>query len=151
MLDKQTLLSDQQSLIAAVGTVVSTNAIDLGVTGAVGTDDVGNKIFSDPGRSSKIELLCQIVDTVLASGGAATITFQLISSANANLSSPTVINQTTAISKASLVAGYKARLAIPPGISERYLGAQYVIATNDITAGKVTCGVVDVVDTAYSI
>ncbi len=151
MLDKQTLLSDQQSLIAAVGTVVSTNAIDLGVTGAVGTDDVGNKIFSDPGRSPKVELLCQIVDTVLASGGASTITFQLISSANANLSSPTVINQTTAISKASLVAGYKARLAIPPGIAERYIGAQYVIATNDVTAGKVTCGIVDVTDTSYSI
>jgi hypothetical protein len=41
------------------------------------------------------------------------------------------------IALATLVAGYRARLAISEGITARYLGVQYVIATATMTAG--TC------------
>ena len=150
MLDAQTRLCNNQSIAAAAGTVVSENTIDLALTGAVGTDDAGNTIYSDPGRSPKVELLCQITETV-TSGGAATVQAQLITSAADNLSSPTVIASTAAIALASLVAGYQFRLEIPPGLAQRYLGVQFVIATATTTAGKVTAGIVDVKNTAYNI
>lgn len=138
IMDMEALLSENQDISQVVGTYVSTNTYD---TGAVGTPPAGGSLVADPGRAPGTELLVQITDDVL-SAGAATVDFQLIESANADLSAPTVLQATGAIGKADLVAGYQARLAVPAGITQRYLGVQYVIAGATTTAGTVTAGFV---------
>lgn len=138
MLDKQNLLSDSQSIAAAAGTVVCTNTIDLG---AATTDTIGNTLTKDLGRGKRPELYAQIVEAV-TSVGAATVRCELIHSDNADLSSPTVLSKTDDIAKASLVVGYRFRLSVPPGVTKRYMGLQYVIGTATTTTGKVTAGLV---------
>lgn len=139
LLDLQTLLSDSQA--PTTGTTVSTNSIDLGVAGTMppgfqargnAPHDLGTGAF--PGK-----LLVQ-VDTTFTSGGAGTLRVDLITSASANLGSPTILESTPALALATLVAGYQFRLALPVGITQRYLGVQYVIATADMTAGSITAG-----------
>lgn len=143
MLDRNTLMSNEQSLALVAATpTLSDNSIDLGDRSTV--DDLGNPLNSDPGRGSEVELECQVVET-FTSGGAATVTVEVVMADNAALSTNlTVIKQTPAIAKASLVAGSKFRISadLPPGISQRYLGLRYTVGTADGTAGKVTAGIV---------
>lgn len=133
--DAQTLLSDAQALTA---TAVSTNTYD---TGAAANDIAAG------------EPLCIIftIDVAAdATTGDETYQFQAIQSANANLSSQDVLVQTDTsfITRATLVAGYKLVLPIPPGLkSKRYLGARYVLAgttpTATVTAAIVPLNMVD--------
>ncbi len=139
LLDKQNMFSEAQSVGTAIATVVSTNSIDLG---AAGTTPTGAAIGYDIGKSGDVRILCQVTSTV-TSGGAATIQAQLVMSDNANLSSPTVLQETTVIALATLIAGYQFRLnTIPAGITKRYLGMQYVVGTAAPTAGTITSGIV---------
>lgn len=134
MLDQQTILSEDQDLAQAAGTYASTNSYDLG---APGTDALGNTVAHDAGQSNiPIEVR---VTTAFASAGAATVQVQVIQSANADLSSPDVLFETPAIAKATLVAGYRFQTgSLPPGVTKRYIGVQYVIGTATTTAGKCT-------------
>lgn len=144
LLDKQNTFSDQQSLAAAAGTVVSTNTIDLQGGTAVFTDTLGNSLLTDLGRSRRIDLLCQVTVAV-ASGGAATVSFDLCTSTAADQSTGLVVHQSTpAIGYASLVPGYQFRLELPPGLpaSGRYLFVRYTVAGATTTAGAFTCGLV---------
>jgi len=133
MLDALNQLSAAQ---AVTSTAVSTNTIDLGVNRDLG-----------PGRGL---WLVWGVDTTATAAGAATVTFQAITSASANLSSPTVVASTDAIAKTDLTAGRKlfaqridpAVLAAQPN-GQRYLGAQYTVASGPLTAGAFTCYVTD--------
>jgi hypothetical protein len=79
------------------------------------------------------------VATAAAAAGAATVRFQIISSANADLSSPTIIEQSDAISKVSIVVGAQIVLPLPRSfinqIGQRYLGVQYTVGTGPLTAG----------------
>lgn len=141
--DLQTLMSDKQSIAAAAGTVVCTNAIDLGAAGTIpsGYQSRGTARH-DIGASAKPPKLLMQITTTVTSGGSATVQFQLIQSDNADLSSPDVLQSTAAIAYATLVAGYQPRLELPAGITKRYLGVQYVIAVATTTAGNVTAGLV---------
>lgn len=140
LLDLQNILSDDQDLAQAAGTYVSTHTIDLGVAGTTPAGfQARGSAPHDIGAGAVPELLMQVTQT-FTSGGAGTLRFDLIMSANADLSSPTILASTQAIALATLVAGYLARLAIPAGITARYLGAQYVVATATMTAGKCTTG-----------
>lgn len=147
MLDKQNTFSDKQDLAQTAATYLSTNSLDLGVPGV---DGLGNTVIADVGRSRNIELLVQVTET-FTSSGSATVQFQLIESANANLSSPDVLATTPAIAYTALKAGYQARLGWPAGFTKRYIGVQYVIGTATTTAGKVTAALVETRQTNPSV
>lgn len=124
--DAQTNLWEAAAL-AGAGTVVSTNAYDLGaapVTNAPANDIAGGEPMC--------VILCSIVGAV-NTNGSETYEIDLITSASANLSSPTVVaafKWTNAQVQASvLAAGTIFILPIPPGfIAQRFLGGQSVLA-----------------------
>lgn len=126
-------LSDAQAVTA---TAVSTNTIDLGAN----TRDMG------PGT----ELFANFtVGTTFTAVGSATMTLQIISSAAANLGSPTVLLQSDALGKAELTAGRVISLPIGNALlaaqskGQRYLGVNYVVATGPMTAGAISCSIGD--------
>lgn len=143
-LDKQTTLCNAQAV--TTGTQLSENAIDLygaataasnQVQGAT-TDTLGNTVPDDTAKSDAHIL----VEVVTAFTGGTSLVVNLITSAAANLGSETVITSTPAIAEASLVAGYKFRINIPPvGLTARYLGLQFVTVGTH-TAGNITAAVV---------
>lgn len=130
-------LSSAQAVTASA---VSTNTIDLSQARDIG-----------PGETLYVAIS---VDTTVTAAGAATVNFQLITSAAANLGSPTIITQTDAIPKASLAAGARLVLTIPhqtlvggAALGQRYLGLQYTVATGPLTAGAFSAvGVYDYSD-----
>lgn len=123
--DKLLRVSEDQALTT---TAVSTDTIDLSVARDMGE---GGDLFMN-----------FAVTTALAGG--TSVKFEVITSASANLGSPTVIGSTDAIVTASLVAGYNTAVRINPQIAslgQRYLGARYTIS-GTYTSGKVTADVV---------
>jgi hypothetical protein len=123
--DKLLRVSEDQALTT---TAVSTDTIDLSVARDIGE---GQDLFMN-----------FAVTTALAGG--TSVKFEVITSASANLGSPTVIGSTDAIVTASLVAGYNTAVRINPQIAslgQRYLGARYTIS-GTYTSGKVTADVV---------
>jgi hypothetical protein len=142
LMDVENLLSDSQNLAQAAGTYASTNSID---TGVAGTPADGFQARGSPphdfGRTRRGRLLVQ-VDQTFASLGSATLKVDVIMSDNADLSSPTILESTPAIALATLAAGYQFRLGLPVGITKRYFGVQYTVATATMTAGTVTAGIV---------
>jgi hypothetical protein len=126
LLDASLQLSDAQ---AVTSTAVSTNTIDLGLNRDLGQ---GNPLFAIIG-----------VAEAAAAAGAATVDFQIVASANANLSSPTVLMSTGPIAKTELTLGRKPiALRLPSAainaapLGARYLGLQYTVASGPLTAGK---------------
>ena len=121
---------------AVTTTAVSTNTIDLSQSRDMA---VGRDLYA-----------VVDVDASVTAAGAATVTFQVITSAAANLGSPTVIAQTDAIGKAELTAGRRPiSIALNPAIlaaqpnGQRYLGVQYTVGTGPLTAGAFTCYISD--------
>lgn len=133
MTDALLQLSSAQVVTASA---VSTNTIDLSQARDVGPGEDLFVVFS--------------VDETATAAGAATVNFQIISSAAAALTSPTVLSQTDAIGKAELTVGRapivlriaQTILAAQP-IGQRYLGVQYTVATGPLTAGKFSAAVTD--------
>lgn len=116
ILDRENLVASAVALTASSGTgnLVSTDTIDLGVRRDIG---IGHPLY----------FFHQISGANAAGGTSAE--FQIIVSANADLSSPTVVASSGAIVSASLVAGFSIFQPIPrvpsfPG--QRYIGARVV-------------------------
>jgi hypothetical protein len=133
LVDASLILSSSQAVTTSA---VSINTLDL--SGGSGT--VPSPQARDIGAGRQLYVHISVDETVTAAG-AATVTFQLIGSANADLSSPIVLIQSDAIPKATLVAGYRFALPIPPqlgSIGQRYFGVNYSVATGPLTAGKFT-------------
>lgn len=145
ILDMQNLCSDSQDLSQAAGSYLSTNAIDL-QGGTFASPGGYGTIPRDAAKGEDVNFFIQ-VDETFASGGAATLTVELIMSANSDLSSYTVLHTTPALAMATLVAGYQIRIAVPKvGLTSRHLGCRYTIGTATTTAGTCTAGIaVDIV------
>lgn len=115
ILDAQTLLSDAQAVTADAA---STNTIDLG--NVTPKNDIGN--------GEPLVAVFTVDVAADATTGDETYEFQVIQSANADLSSPDILvkTDTSYITRATLIAGYQLVLPIPPGlVTKRYLGAYY--------------------------
>lgn len=131
--DALLLLSVAQAVTASA---VSTNTVDLGVARDIGA---GEPLYVSFHVTTNFATLTSL-------------TPNLIISANADLSSATVIASGPAIPVASLVAGYKTYMRIPPiadSIGKRYFGASYTVTGSNATAGAISAEIVkDVEDGA---
>lgn len=126
--DKLLRVSDAQ---AVTTTAVSTDTIDLSVARDIGEGK---------------ELLMHFAVTTAMAGGTS-IKFEVISSASANLGSPTVIGSSDAIVTADLTLGKSIAVGINPQIAsegQRYLGARYTVA-GTYTAGTITADIVETI------
>lgn len=135
ILDERSEFADATALsTAATGRALVGDVMDLGATS------------SDIGNGSQIFLVIQ-VDTAVTSAGAATVSFEIASDAQATIAvdgSATVHAVTAAIPKASLVAGYLvAAVSLPIGTYERYLGIIQNVGTAALTAGKINAFLTD--------
>jgi len=117
-------------------TALSTNTIDLSRNRDIGA---GEDMYATFG-----------VNASAAAAGAATVSFEVISSAAAALTAPTVLVASGPIPKADLVAGRdpfsicipaSSLTTLPTG--QRYLGVRYVVAVGPLTAGSFTCNLTD--------
>lgn len=129
IVDAQLRPSNAQA-VAGTGTLVSTNSIDL------------LSANRNLGRGQPMRLVVT-VDTTFTGG--TTFTPQMISSPNADLSSPTVLSAGPAA--VNPAAGTKLWDASLPDNVGRYLGFQYV-RTGTYTAGNVSAHLVS--DTDYT-
>lgn len=135
------MITDAENTLSAAQVVtasaVSANTIDLGAARDVGAGEELNVYVN--------------VDLTTLAAGAATVNFQVITSAAANLSSPTIVGQTDAIPKASLVTGTQILIPVPRSLinklGQRYLGIQYTVGTGPLTQGTFSAGIaIDVPD-----
>ena len=114
---------------------------------AVSTDTIDLSVARDIGEGKKLIMNFAVTEAATADG-AATVTFQVIGSTSANLSSPVVLGSTGAIAKADLALGKNIAVDFNTLIGSkgyRYIGANYVVATGPLTAGKFTADVVETV------
>lgn len=114
---------------------------------AVSTDTIDLSVARDIGEGKKLIMNFAVTEAATASGSA-TVTFQVIGSASADLSSPVVLGSTGAIAKADLTLGANIAVDFNSLIGSkgyRYIGANYVVATGPLTAGKFTADIVETV------
>lgn len=129
--DALNTFGEDQDLSQTTGTYTFSEVIDFGAdhSRAIGTGTPKRIAFA--------------VTEAFASGGAATVTFRAATSANADLSSPTVVAATGAFGYADLTDGKVVELTLPEGVEVgRYFGVQAVIGGATTTAGTVTAFVV---------
>lgn len=133
ILSAQQLFSDNQAITA---TAVSTNKIDLGVRGT--PYGAVAALTGDKGKGQPIPVLVQVTE---AFNTLTSLTVTLETSANADLSSPTVI-ATETIALAGLTVGKMLNLNyLPKGVTGRYLGVRYTVTGTNPTLGKITAGI----------
>lgn len=129
--DKLLRVSEDQVLTLNATSAVSTNTIDLSQNRDIGEGE---------------ELYFNFAITTAVASAATSVTFEIIASDAADLSTPTVLASTGAVGYASLTLGANIALPIPPrvgSLGQRYIGARYTTAGNNSAgAGKVTTDVV---------
>ena len=116
---------------AVTSTASSTNTIDLSAA-------------RDVGEGTTLYMNFALTE---AFANGTNITFEVVTSANANLSSHDVVGSSTTIATAALTLGKNIVVRINPDIAgkgKRYLGARYVV-TGTMNAGKVTADVVETI------
>ena len=130
---EQQLFSDAQAIIA---TAISTNVIDTGVRGT--PFDAKAALHGDVGDGNPVPVLVQVTSDF---NTLTSLTVTLETSANADLSSSTVL-ATESILLADLVAGKQTFMQmLPNGVLGRYLGVRYTVVGTDPTLGNITAGI----------
>jgi hypothetical protein len=115
---------------AVTTTAISDNVIDL--------RNAATPALADEGLHGGPMFLVILTTVAATASGAATVTFSLESDSTADLATSATVHWTTsAIGKATLIVGYiVARIKLPLGDYERYLGVRYTVATGPLTAGS---------------
>ena len=116
---------------AVTSTAVSTNTVDLSVA-------------RDMGEGTTLYMNFALTE---AFANGTSITFEVITSASANLGTPTVIGSSAAIVTSALTLGKNIVVTLNPEIAgkgQRYLGARYTVA-GTYNAGKVTADIVETI------
>jgi hypothetical protein len=152
LLDYQNVFLEAALSTAGAGTYLGTGSYDnWGGQTALPLDALGNTVNIDPGTAHgrNRQLLLQVTVAV-TSAGAATVQFEVVMSDDAaGQTNLTVLLQTAAIAKATLVAGYIIPLpALPTAVTQRYIGIQYVVGTAALTGGSIVAAIVSEVQTA---
>lgn len=125
--DKQLEFSNAQAITASAA---STNIVDLGPKQArgasVGTNGAGVPIHFNVGAG-------------FTATGAGTLTIDIRTSDNADMSSSTTLMSSGPIGKASLGAGMEVPFypVLPPN-TKRYVDIYYTVGTGPMTAGTIT-------------
>lgn len=111
---------------------------------AVSTDTIDLSQARDIGAGEDLYMHFAVNETVTASGSA-TVQFQVVGSTAADLSNPVILGASRVVGKADLAAGARVAVrfnAVVGSRGFRYVGANYVVATGPLTAGKFTADVV---------
>lgn len=137
IIDERTEFADAVSVAAGAGTALIGDVIDLGAANNV--NDVEG-----------LYLVINVDTEIITGGSEGTIQFFLVSDSLATLgagvvaactthyASPIFITDDSAANSNALNAGgYIARVALPKGDYERYLGILCTIGTTAVTAGKI--------------
>lgn len=133
MTDRETTFSNDQAV--TTGTQASTDKYDTGLA-------------DHPNINTNRELQILVVVTTAFAGGTS-LEAQLVESANADLSSPTILARSGVIAEANLTVGKRLLATALPRTSKRYLGISYVTVGTH-SAGTVFGGLVrDIDDTAF--
>ena len=130
------------SLLAVSGSISGNTVTGQTITGNGTTNVSANTIDLGVARdmAEGADLFARFEVSTAFSGGTS-VEIQVISSASANLGTPTVLGTSGAITTATLAAGYRTAVAFNPKLAstgQRYLGVQYVIVGN-MTAGAGYC------------
>ncbi len=125
IIDNYLMMADEQSVGTGTSLQASTSYIDT----LARADDYAGCIF------------CVNVNTAITSTGAANVTFVLQSDSTTAFSAAVTHCTTGAIAKASLTAGYLAKLRIPTG-TKRYIRAAMTVDTTTASAGAVSMFIV---------
>jgi hypothetical protein len=131
ILDKFLEFSDAQ---AVTSTALSTNVVDTAPLG----NGVGTNTVRDIGAGEDVYLIVRTLTAATDVGSDATLTVTLESDSDAGLTtSPTVHFSTGALAFAAFSpAGTElARIKLPGGSYERYLGVRFTVASGPLTAG----------------
>ena len=113
-------------------------------TTAVSTDTIDLVVARDIGEGTPLYMNFAVT-TALAGG--TSVKFEVITSAAAALTSPTVIGSSDAILTAALTAGKNVVVRLNPeiaGKAQQYLGARYTVAGTN-TGGKLTADIVETI------
>lgn len=124
--DKDLLCSDDQTLAINIGSVASTDVIDLAKAGV--------------GRGEPIKVFCQMTEAFACTTPGATVAVKLQTDDNADFSSPTDLITSATLTSATAVAGYRPIDTALPSNVEQYIRFYYTVATQNATGGKITAG-----------
>lgn len=130
ILDAENRFSNAQAVTV---TAKSTDTVDMGPN---------SHAKNSQGQEKKLEIVLH-VNTTFTAAGAGTLTVQIRSSANSDMSSPVIHESSDVLALADLVAGnkirYQPRVPINAG---RYLDLNYVVGTGPMTAGALSAYIV---------
>lgn len=127
----QQLFSDDQAITASAD---STNVIDLGVAGT--PYGAAAALNDDVGKGAKIPFLAQVTE---AFNNLTSLEIKISTGATTALGT-TIASQVILL--ADLAVGKQINIdVLPNGITERYLGVEYVVVGTAPTTGKITAGI----------
>jgi len=111
---------------------------------AVSADKIDLSVARDIGEGTALYMNFALTE---AFANGTSVTFEVITSANDSLGSPTVIGSSATIATAALTLGKNIVVRLNPDIAgkgQRYLGARYTVV-GTMNAGKVTADVVETI------